>query len=314
MNKTFDLFQRYPKNPVITPENFSYPINSVFNAGATLCGNETLLLMRVEDRRGISHLTVARSKNGLNGWKIDSQPTFVPDPGNYPEELWGIEDPRITFLEECKKWAIVYTAYSENGPLVSIAQTDDFKIFRRLGPAMLPTDKDAALFPIRFGERWAMIHRPIPAADPVVQAHIWISFSPDLKHWGEHRILFKSRSGAWWDTHKIGLATPPLKTSEGWLIIYHGIKQMVSGDMYRLGLALLDLDDPTKVIRRSEEWIFGPREPYERVGDVDNVIFPCGFTQKGDTLNLYYGAADSCIAVATGSINEILSWLHKKGS
>jgi len=313
MNRTFDLFQRYPKNPVITFEDFSYPINSVFNAGATLCGEETLLLMRVEDRRGISHLTVAHSKNGLNGWKIDSQPTFVPDPDNYPEELWGIEDPRITFLEGCGEWAIVYTAYSGNGPLVSIAQTDDFKVFRRLGAAMLPSDKDAALFPIQFSGRWAMIHRPIPAADPVVQAHIWISFSPDLKHWGEHRILFKSRSGAWWDSHKIGLATPPLKTSEGWLILYHGVKQMVSGDMYRLGLALLDLDDPTKVIRRSGEWIFGPGEPYERVGDVDNVIFPCGFTQKGDTLNLYYGAADSCIAVAIGSISEMLSWLQKNG-
>lgn len=314
MNKTFELFQRYPQNPVITPDDFSYTINSVFNTGATLCGSETLLLMRVEDRRGISHLTVARSKNGLNGWKIDSQPTFVPDPGNYPEELWGIEDPRITFLEERKEWAIVYTSYSGNGPLVSIAQTDDFKVFRRLGAAMLPSDKDAALFPVQFGERWAMIHRPIPAADPVVQAHIWISFSPDLKHWGEHRILFKSRSGAWWDSHKIGLATPPLKTSEGWLILYHGVRQMVSGDMYRLGLALLDSDDPTKVISRSEEWIFGPREPYEQVGDVDNVIFPCGFTQKGDTLNLYYGAADSCIAVATGSINEMLAWLQENGN
>jgi predicted GH43/DUF377 family glycosyl hydrolase len=313
MNKTSELLKRYPKNPIITPEDFTYPVNSVFNTGAALCGEETLLLMRVEDRRGISHFTVARSKDGLNGWKIDSQPTFMPDPGNYPEELWGIEDPRITFLEGCGEWTIVYTAYSGNGPLVSIAQTDDFKVFRRLGAAMLPSDKDAALFPVQFGGRWAMIHRPIPAADPVVQAHIWLSFSPDLKHWGEHRILFKSRSGAWWDSHKIGLATPPLQTSEGWLIIYHGVKQMVSGDMYRLGLALLDLGDPTKVIRRSEEWIFDPREPYERVGDVDNVIFPCGFTQKGDTLNLYYGAADSYIAVATGSISEMLSWLQKNG-
>ena len=314
MDKTFDLFRRYPKNPIITSEDISYPVNSVFNAGATLFGDETLLLMRVEDRRGISHLTVARSKNGLDGWKIDSQPTFIPNPDQYPEELWGIEDPRITFLEEHGEWAIVYTSYSENGPLVSIAQTDDFKTFRRLGPAMLPTDKDAALFPIKFGGRWTMIHRPVPAAHPSVQAHIWISFSPDLKHWGEHRILFKARSGAWWDAHKIGLASPPLKTSEGWLILYHGIKQMVSGDMYRLGLALLDLDNPVKVIRRSEEWIFGPREPYERIGDVDNVTFPCGFTQKGDKLNLYYGAADSCIAVATGSIKEMLSWLQENGS
>ena len=309
-----ELLQRYPHNPIITVNDIPYKASSVFNTGATLYGNETLLLLRIEDRKGISHLTTARSKDGLSDWKFDNKPTFVQAPERYPEELWGIEDPRITFLEEPKEWAIVYTAYSENGPLVSIATTDDFKTFKRLGPAMLPTDKDAALFPIQFDGRWVMIHRPVPAAHPSVQGHIWISFSPDLKHWGEHRILFKARSGAWWDAHKIGLASPPVKTSEGWLLFYHGVKQMVGGDIYRVGLALLDLNNPTKVICRSEEWIFGPQEPYERIGDVSNVTFPCGVVTKGDDITLYYGAADSCIGVATGSISEMLSWLREKGS
>jgi len=137
MKKPFELFQRYKKNPIITPENFSYPINTVFNAGAALLNGETLLLIRVEDRRGISHLTAARSKNGFDSWDIDSKPTFKPDPDNYPEEMWGIEDPRITFLEDSKMWAICYTAYSENGPLVSIARTDDFRQFKRQGAAVL---------------------------------------------------------------------------------------------------------------------------------------------------------------------------------
>jgi predicted GH43/DUF377 family glycosyl hydrolase len=309
-----ELLQRYPHNPIITVKDIPYKVSSVFNTGATLYGNETLLLLRIEERKGISHLTTARSKDGLSDWKFDNKPAFVQAPERYPEELWGIEDPRITFLEEPKEWAIVYTAYSENGPLVSIATTDDFKTFKRLGPAMLPTDKDAALFPIQFDGRWVMIHRPVPAAHPSVQAHIWISFSPDLKHWGEHRILFKARSGAWWDAHKIGLASPPVKTSEGWLLFYHGVKQMVGGDIYRVGLALLDLNNPTKVICRSEEWIFGPQELYERIGDVSNVTFPCGVVTKGDDITLYYGAADSCIGVATGSISEMLSWLREKGS
>jgi len=314
MDETYELLKRYQGNPVITAYDFTYPINSVFNAGATFFNDETVLLMRVEDRRGISHLTAARSKNGFNTWEVDNKPTFMPDSDNYPEELWGVEDPRITFLEDTGDWAVVYTAYSENGPLVSIARTDDFKQFKRQGAAVLPTDKDAALFPIQFKGRWAMIHRPVPAAQPPVPAHIWISFSPDLRHWGEHRILFKARTGAWWDAHKIGLASPPLKTPEGWLVFYHGVKQMVGGDIYRVGLALLDLNDPTKVLRRSQEWIFSPREPYERIGDVNNVTFPCGVIQKGDEINLYYGAADSNIAVATGNITEILSWLHKNGA
>ncbi len=308
-----ELLHRHSANPIITIKDIPYRSNAVFNAGATLFGDKTLLLMRVEDRRGISHLTVAHSKNGLSEWKIADRPTFVPEPIQYPEEVWGIEDPRITFLEDLGKWAIVYTAYSENGPLVSIARTDDFKIFERLGAVMLPTNKDAALFPIQFGGRWAMIHRPVPFSYPSIRADVWISFSPDLKHWGDHQILFKARSGAWWDAQKIGLASPPLKTSEGWLVLYHGAKQTVSGEIYRLGLALLDLNDPTKVIRRSDEWIFSPQEDYERVGDVFNVAFPCGVIQKGEKINLYYGAADSSIAVATGDINQMLLWLKEQG-
>ena len=308
-----DLLQRHPNNPIIAAEDIPYPVSSVFNTGATIYNEEVLLLMRIEDRRGISHLTKARSKDGFSNWHIDSKPTFMADPEHYPEEIRGIEDPRMTFLSETREWAIVYTSYSEEGPLVSIATTTDFTTFKRMGPAMLPTDKDAALFPIKFSDRWVMIHRPVPASTPFVQAHIWISFSPDLKHWGEHQILFRSRSGAWWDSYKIGLAAPPIETTEGWLIFYHGVKQMVGGDIYRVGVALLDADDPTKVRYRSKEWIFGPQEIYERIGDVSNVTFPCGVVVRGDYLTCYYGGADSCIAAATGKISEIISWLKENG-
>ena len=179
--------------------------------------------MRVEDRRGISHLTVARSADGISQWQIDAQPTLMPDPDNYPEEVWGIEDPRITFLEEKEEWAVVYAAYSPGGPLVSLACTRDFKDFQRMGVVMPPEDKDAALFPVRFKDRWAMIHRPV-SAFPSMGAHIWISFSPDLNHWGDHQILIPARSGGWWDANKIGLSPPPLRTEERWLILYHGVR------------------------------------------------------------------------------------------
>jgi predicted GH43/DUF377 family glycosyl hydrolase len=308
-----ELFRRHPDNPIITIADVPYPANTVFNAGAAKIGNETLLLMRVEGRNGISHLTVARSQDGISDWRIRGGPSLMPDPQGYPEERWGLEDPRITWLEERNEWVITYTAYSEGGPLVSLATTTDFEYFKRLGPVMPPEDKDAAVFPVRFKGRWAMIHRPV-SSHRGLDAHIWISFSPDLKHWGDHRLLIPARKGAWWDANKIGLSPPPLRTHEGWLILYHAVKRTASGAIYRLGLALLDSDDPCRVIARSDEWIFGPEEDYELFGDVDKVVFPCGWVVEGGEVRLYYGGADSCLALSTASLSELLAWLKEHNS
>ena len=143
---------------------------------------------------------------------------------------------------------------------------------------------------------------------------MWISFSPDLKHWGDHQVLLEARDGAWWDANKVGLSLPPLLCDRGWLVMYHGVKMTASGAIYRLGLALLDRDDPRIVLRRADEWVFGPSESYERAGDVDEVVFPCGWLLDGDKLSMYYGAADSCIALATASLDELLSWLDRQDS
>ncbi len=308
-----ELFIRYEMNPIITVRDLPYKANSVFNAGATMHNGETLLLLRVEDCTGISHLTVARSRDGFTGWRVDKSPTLLPQPDLYPEEIWGIEDPRITYMEEKNQWAIVYTAYSSGGPLVSVALTSDFKKFNRLGAVLPPEDKDAALFPQRFGGRFAMIHRPVGAMRNN-KAHIWISFSPDLMHWGSHRILLHAREGGWWDANKIGLSPNPLKTGKGWLILYHGVRQTASGSIYRLGMALLDLNDPCRVLLRSPQWVFGPEKPYEREGDVDDVVFPCGWIAEGDRIRLYYGGADTCMAVAESRISILLDWLEKHGA
>ncbi len=306
-----ELFRRYEHNPILTAAAWPYPVNSVFNAGATLLPDgETLLLARVEDRRGISHLTAARSRDGVTNWQIDPQPTLLPDPENYPEEIWGIEDPRITWAPELDRYAVTYTSYSTSGPLVSLALTRDFKEFERKGVVMPPEDKDAALFPRRFGGRWAMLHRPVPGF-PGSRAHIWLSYSPDLKHWGDHCVALEARRGAWWDANKIGLSPPPIETPEGWLIIYHGVRMTPAGCLYRLGLALLDPEKPCQVIRRGDEWVFGPDATYERVGDVGDVVFPCGVIHDPATnqLRMYYGAADTSIALATSDLTELLDWL-----
>jgi len=307
------LFNRYEGNPILTQNHWPYPINSVFNAAAVrLADGETLLLCRVEDRRGLSHLCAARSANGVDDWHIDAQPTLEANPRDYPEELWGIEDPRITYVPELEQYAVVYTSFSRGGPGVSLAMTKDFKTFERFGVIAQPEDKDAALLPNRIGGLWALIHRPVTT----LGAHMWISYSPDLRHWGGHKIMLEARRGGWWDANKIGLCSPPIATAKGWLTIYHGVRQTASGSIYRLGLALFDLNRPETCLQRGDSWMFGPEAPYERSGDVKDVVFPCGQTigVDGDTINLYYGASDSSIALATGSIRASLSWLDANSS
>lgn len=310
-----ELFKRHSGNPILAPGHWPYPANSVFNPGATrLANGETLLLARVEDRRGASHFTVARSADGISGWKIEDSPALIPLPQEYPEELWGIEDPRIVWLEELQRYAVTYTSFSRNGPLVALALTEDFKTFERRGPITPPEDKDAALFPSRIAGRWALIHRPV-ATTGLSKANIWLSFSPDLKHWGDHMMLMEAREGSFWDAGKIGLSPPPIETPEGWLLIYHGVRHTASGALYRMGLALLDRDDPRIVIRRSHDWIFGPSAGYESMGDVPNVVFSCGTVTDGSTgeLHMYYGAADTSIGVATAKVSSLLDWLRENG-
>ncbi len=310
-NEHPELFHRHKLNPILTAAHWPYPVNSVFNPGATLLPDgTTLLLCRVEDRRGHSHLCAARSANGVDGWQIDSHPTLSADPEHFPEEIWGIEDPRITYVPELSRYAVVYTAYTREGPGVALAFTEDFAHFERYGLIMQPEDKDAALLPHRIGGHWALIHRPVGA----LGAHMWISYSSNLRHWGSHKLMLEARLGGWWDANRIGLSPPPIETPQGWLVIYHGVRQNAAGSIYRLGLALFDLHTPERCLKRSDEWIFGPEESYERDGDVDNVIFPCGcnLAADGDTLYLYYGAADSSIALATGSVFALLEWLEQR--
>ena len=303
-----EIFTRCQQNPVLTAEMFPKMVNAVFNPAAVRHNGETLLLVRVEDRTGRSSLVVATSHNGVDMWRIDWDRRMAPDVDSFTER-WGVEDPRITQVGD--DYYIVYTGYGVGGPMVCLAITSDFHTFERLGVLQAPEDKDAALFPRTFDGLWALIHRPAPASQGP-GAHMWLSRSPDLRHWGDAKLLLPARKGGWWDANKIGLGPPPLETDEGWLICYHGVRVTASGSIYRLGLALLDLDDPGKLLMRGTEWIFGPDAPYERAGDVPGVVFPCGWILEddADTLQMYYGAADSTVCVATASLSELLDHLH----
>lgn len=299
------LFRRFPGNPILAPARWPYPINSVLNAGATVVDDHTVLLCRVEDRRGLSHLTVARSRDGVSNWIVDDAPLLSPDP-NRLEESWGLEDPRLTRVDELDSWVIAYTAFGPGGPAVALATTSDFRSVERLGIVCVPEDKNAALLPRRVAGEFVMFHRPVTVIGS--RADVWLSRSADLHSWSAAEPVLAARPGGWWDSARIGMGPPPLETPDGWLVIYHGVRQTVAGGLYRAGLALLDLAQPSIVLRRCAEWVLGPSEDYELMGDVPGVVFPCGLVHdpSSDELRLYYGAADTCIAMATSTLTEVL--------
>jgi predicted GH43/DUF377 family glycosyl hydrolase len=206
-------------------------------------------------------------------------------------------------------WVIAFTSFGPGGPGLSLATTKDFRTVERLGMVRAPEDKNGALLPRRVGGDFILFHRPVTALTH--RADIWLSRSKDLELWHPPEPVLGARPGGWWDSARIGIGPPPLETDEGWLMIYHGVRETVAGALYRAGLALLDLEEPTRVRRRCSEWVLGPREDYELMGDVPGVVFPCGLVNalNSDELRLYYGAADSCIAMATASKREVLAFL-----
>jgi predicted GH43/DUF377 family glycosyl hydrolase len=303
-----DLFVRAPTNPVLTPADWPYPVNAVFNPGAALVDGQTVLLARVEDRRGISHLTAARSHDGLNGWKVDAVPLIGADPADRAS-CWGVEDPRVTRIDEMDSWIISYTAYGPGGPCVALAITQDFRQVEHIGIAMPPEDKNASLLSRHIDGQFILFHRP--SSHQTGRADIWLSRSTDLRSWTTPEPVLRARPSIWWDSVRVGIGPPPLDTPHGWLCVYHGVKQMVGAPIYRAGLVLLDRDNPTEVLHRSEEWVLGPQTEYERVGDVPNTVFPTGLIHDPatDELRVYYGAADTVIAVARAPLSTVLDYV-----
>jgi len=305
-----ELFKRYEGNPILTVEDWPYKAASVFNPGAIKFNDEILLLVRVEDKQGYSHLTIAKSKDGKTNWQINSEPTLAAEP-NFGEAVFGLEDPRIVWLEERQEYIITCVSFFKGvtgePPGISLVATKDFSNFERLGRQLIPPNKDASLFPKTIKGYYALINRPIVEG----RADIWVSFSKDLNFWGKDRALILARHRTW-DSNRVGLGPPPIETPEGWLIIYHGARNTASGTIYRVGLALLDLET-LEVIRRSRDWVFGPKERYERVGDVDDIVFPCGAVvdEKTNELLVYYGAADSVVALAIANLDDVLAYLKK---
>jgi predicted GH43/DUF377 family glycosyl hydrolase len=217
-------------------------------------------------------------------------------------EKRGIEDPRITFLDGT--YYVLYTAYSGYGPRIAIAKTEDFEDFERIALISEPGNKDGVLFPEKINGMYARLDRPI--GNDI--GSIWISYSEDLVHWGLHKPVVTPRPG-YWDSYRLGASAVPIKTDRGWLEIFHGVRMVSSGPIYAAGTVLLDLEDPSKIISRSNEPILSPREDYERIGDVNNVVFACGaIVEEDGTIKVFYGAADTSICMAIGNLDELLEF------
>lgn len=297
------LFIRSQRNPIVTAADVPYPCHAVFNPGACKFGNQYLLLLRVEDRRGVSHLTLARSGDGER-FTVDARPWIEPstDPAFELYERFGVEDPRITKIDDT--YYITYTAYGPHGPRGGLGWTKDFISFTRGGFPTEIDNKDLVLFPKQIAGRYAMLDRP--GGYMGQGASIWMQLSPDLRHWGDARVVLSPTPV--WGMYKIGAGPPPIETERGWLVLYHGVRVTEGGKIYRAGLALLDLEDPTMVIARDAGHVFAPEAPYERQGDVPNVVFPTGLILEADgTVLMYYGAADTRVAMARASLDDLVT-------
>ncbi len=298
------LLKHISSQPILTAQDFPVPVNSVFNPAAVKFGDEYLLLTRVEDLSGVSCLWLARSKDGVH---------FTPDP--YPAlqpsaeepfchvERYGVEDARITQIGDT--YYITYVGFSEHDCVTLLAETNDFQSYRRIAILGLPENKDVVLFPEKIGGYYAKLDRPMTQSSR--RAEMWISFSPDLAYWGNPLPVMAARPDRW-DSYKIGAGAPPIRTEAGWLEIYHGVKVTAAGALYRLGAALLDLEQPWRVVGRADEAILSPTLPMDFHGNVANVVFTCGaILEPNGELKVYYGAADQVIGLATCDVQEVIN-------
>lgn len=291
-----NLLKRYPGNPILKPK----PLNdwealNVFNAAAVHYNGLFHMLYRAQGVDYVSHIGYAVSEDGFDWSRLD-KPVLSPAT---KFEARGVEDPRVTRIGDT--FYMLYTAYSPHGIRVSLAASKNLIAWERLG-IVLPDEnnKDAGIFPERIGGRYCLLHRRPP--------DIWLAYSDDLLGWTDHQIVMRPRPNTWEHT-KVGLAGSPVRIEHGWLLIYHAVD---ANFVYRLGVALLDADDPSAVLYRSEDCILEPRETWEFKGDVPRVVFSCGQVVHDEMLYVYYGGADRVMAVATCPLADMMAFVTGK--
>jgi predicted GH43/DUF377 family glycosyl hydrolase len=297
-----NLIQRYKGNPILTKHDVPYLVETVHNAAVSKFGDTYVMIFRSHLRNGRSILGLARSEDGFN-FQVDPEPFLIPSKeGVFAEyEEFGIEDPRICCIDG--QYLITYSAYSPHGVRIGLARTADFRSIERISLITEADYRNVVIFPKKFGNLYARLDRPHSEISPW---SIWISYSPDLVYWGDSKLIMKPVPYHW-DQMKIGPGATPFETSKGWLHIYHGVFQTMDGAIYRLGVALHDLHDPSNIIGIADEWILQPEDPWEVTGYVHNVVFTCGAIPENDgTVKIYWGAADTVMCVGTALVDDLV--------
>ncbi len=293
---------RFKGNPILTKDDVPYPVATVHNAGMVKHDGRYLMLFRSHRRNGRSILGLAESEDGLY-FRARPEPFMTPAAEGLfaTYEEYGVEDPRICALEG--RYLITYSAYSRHGVRIGLAQTEDFESLERIALITEADYRNVVLFPCKFDGRYVRLDRPHSEISPW---SIWLSYSPDLVHWGDAQLVMKPAQYHW-DEMKIGPGATPFETDRAWLHIYHGVFPTMDGSVYRLGVALHDLDDPAKILGVSDEWILQPEDPWEVTGYVHNVVFTCGAIPEEDgTVKIYWGGADSVMCVGTAQISDLV--------
>ncbi len=299
---SYQLVKRYAKNPILTRDHVPYPVATVHNAGVVKTNDRYIMLFRSHRLNGRSIIGLAESSDGFN-FKVQPRPFIVPaEKGLFAlYEEYGVEDPRICFLEGA--YWITYSAYSRHGVRIALARTEDFRTLERVALITQADHRNVVLFPEKFGGRYARLDRPHSEISPW---SIWLSYSPDLVHWGDSRVLMKPLQYHW-DEMKIGPGATPFKTPQGWLHIFHGVFPTMDGAIYRLGVALHALDDPAVLRGVADDWILQPEDPWEVSGYVHNVVFCCGAVPEEDGLvKIYWGGADTVVCAGTAAVSELI--------
>ncbi len=290
---------RLSNKPILSPKkHHPWEAAAVFNCAAIYDNGLIHMIYRATDitsngsqGKYINSLGYAVSSDGINFNRLDN-PILTNDA---PQELRGPEDPRVVKIDDT--FYMMYTGYGgrfAGDYRICLATSKNLINWQRQGVMLDEANKDASLFPEKINGKYVMFHRRPP--------DIWISFSSDLKNWEDHTLVMRAKPDSDWENEKIGISGPPIKTPQGWFLIYHGVSK---DKVYRQGAALLDLDDPKKVLARQTQPILEPELDWEINGYVPNVVFSCGQAVIGDDVYVYYGGADTAICVATLRMNEI---------
>ena len=296
-------------NPIVTRDHVP-GANSIFNSAVVPFEAGFAGVFRVDDTARLMNIHSGRSRDGV-AWEIDPEPiAFVAGDervAEIQETFVHAYDPRVTWLEDrfYVTWCNGY-----HGPTIGLAHTNDFRTFVQLDNAYLPFNRNGVLFPRRIAGAYAMLSRPSDGGHTAF-GDIFYSKSPDLVHWGRHRHVMAPLPLSWQAT-KIGAGPTPIETEDGWLVLYHGVLTSCNGFVYAMGAALLDLDEPWRVVARGRRYLLAPHVPYEQVGDVPNVVFPCAalVDERADRLTIYYGGADTVVCMAHAHLSEVLAFVR----